>query len=263
MPERWPPPATGHWPQRSGSGAERRFLEGPSSRLAELRRALGIFLEFIRGFRRLHFIGPCVTVFGSARFTESHPYYAMGRAAGGAIARAGYTVMTGGGPGIMEAANRGAREAGGCSIGCNIVLPLEQKPNPYLDLMLEFRHFFVRKVMLVKYSQAFIALPGGIGTMDEIFETLTLIQTDKIYDFPVVLMGREYWSPLLDWLRVKMIAEGTIGLHDLELMTLTDSAEEAVRMIVERTRRSAERAREVAETSLPILGEKPPTRGAA
>jgi hypothetical protein len=263
VPERWPPPTTGHWPHRSGSGEERRFLAGPASRLVELRRAFGIFFEFLRGFRTLHFIGPCVTVFGSARFTDSHPYYALGRAAGAAIARAGYTVMTGGGPGIMEAANRGAREAGGCSIGCNIVLPQEQTPNPYLDLMLEFRHFFVRKVMLVKYSQAFVALPGGIGTMDEIFETLTLIQTDKILDFPVVLMGRDYWSPMIDWLRAKMIAEGTIGVHDLELLSLTDSAEEAVRMIVERTRASAQRAREVAQTSIPLLGERSPTRGAA
>ncbi|HEY8514414.1 MAG TPA: TIGR00730 family Rossman fold protein [Candidatus Binatia bacterium] len=261
--DRLPPTRVAHWPRRSGSGTERRFLEGPASRLAELRRAIGIFVEFIRGFRKLHFVGPCVTVFGSARFPENHRYYALGRATGAELARAGYTVMTGGGPGIMEAANRGAKDVGGCSIGCNIVLPREQRPNPYLDLMLEFRHFFVRKVMLVKYSQAFIALPGGLGTMDEIFETLTLIQTDKILDFPVVLMGRDYWSPLVAWLRDKMVSESTIGVEDLELMTLTDSPEEAVQMIVERTREKTQRAREVAETSLPILGEKPPMRGAA
>jgi hypothetical protein len=247
--------AAGHWPTRSGSGTERRFLAGPSARLAELARAAGIFLEFMRGFRRLHFVGPCVTVFGSARFGESHPFYALARTTGSGLARAGFNVMTGGGPGIMEAANRGAREAGGYTIGCNIVLPQEQKPNPYLDLMLEFRHFFVRKVMLVKYSQAFVALPGGIGTMDEVFETLTLIQTDKIVDFPVVLMGVEYWQPLLDWLRAKMVAEKTIGVEDLGLLRLTDSAEEAVSMIVERTRESAAHARRVAEHAVPLLGE--------
>lgn len=253
---------TGHWPTRSGSPAERRFLEGPAARLKELARAIRIFFEFMRGFRALHFVGPCVTVFGSARFTESHPFYALGRATGAALARAGFTVMTGGGPGIMEAANRGAREAGGCTIGCNIVLPMEQRPNPYLDLMLEFRHFFVRKVMLVKYSQAFIALPGGIGTMDEVFETLTLIQTDKIYDFPVILMGTDYWQPLLDWLREKMVAERTIGVEDLDLLRVTDSVEEAVTFIVEQTQKSAERSRRVAETSTPLLGETRPGRAA-
>jgi uncharacterized protein (TIGR00730 family) len=246
---------TGHWPARSGSTTERRFLAGPSARLAELVRAAGIFFEFMRGFRRLHFIGPCVTVFGSARFDEHHPFYALARRTGAELARAGFTVMTGGGPGIMEAANRGARDAGGCSVGCNIVLPHEQRPNPYLDLMLEFRHFFVRKVMLVKYSQAFVALPGGIGTMDEVFETLTLIQTEKMVDFPVVLMGADYWQPLLDWLRARMVVEGTIGVHDLELLRVTDSVEEAVSLILERTRDSAAHARRVSEQSIPLLGE--------
>jgi hypothetical protein len=257
-----PPPTceSGHWPAHSGSATERRFLAGPSARLAELARAVHIFFEFMRGFRRLHFVGPCVTVFGSARFGESHPFYALARETGRGLAGAGFTVMTGGGPGIMEAANRGAREGGGLSIGCNIVLPQEQQPNPYLDLMLEFRHFFVRKVMLVKYSQAFIALPGGIGTMDEIFETLTLIQTDKIVDFPVVLMGVDYWQPLLDWLRAKMVTEKTIGIEDLELMRVTDSAEEAVSLIAERTTESAARARRVATTSTPLLGESRPGR---
>jgi uncharacterized protein (TIGR00730 family) len=251
---------TGHWPARSASGTERRFLEGPSARLAELGRAVNIFFEFMRGFRRLHFIGPCVTVFGSARFTESHPFYALARETGRSLAGAGFTVMTGGGPGIMEAANRGAREGGGYTIGCNIVLPKEQRPNPYLDLMIEFRHFFVRKVMLVKYSQAFVALPGGIGTMDEVFETLTLIQTEKIVNFPVVLMGVDYWQPLLAWLRAKMVAEKTIGAEDLNLLQVTDSVEEAVRVIVERTRESAARARRAASTSTPLLGETSPGR---
>jgi len=250
-------PARGsaHWPARSGSTTERHFLAGPSARLAELARAGGIFLEFMRGFRRLHFVGPCVTVFGSARFDERHPFYALARRTAADLARAGFTVMTGGGPGIMEAANRGAREAGGYSVGCNIVLPHEQRPNPYLDLMLEFRHFFVRKVMLVKYSQAFVAMPGGIGTMDEIFETLTLIQTEKMVDFPVVLMGVDYWQPLLEWLRAKMVVEGTIGVHDLELLRVTDSVEEAVSVILERTRESAAHARRVSQKSIPLLGE--------
>ena len=158
-------------------------------------RAARIFCEFIRGFRTLHFVGACVTVFGSARFTENHPYYDLARQCGAELAKAGFTVMTGGGPGIMEAANRGAKETGGRSIGCNIQLPREQKPNPFVDQWITFRHFFVRKVMLVKYSYAFIALPGGFGTLDEIFETATLIQTGKIRDFPLVLMGIEYWRP--------------------------------------------------------------------
>jgi uncharacterized protein (TIGR00730 family) len=146
----------------------------------ELIRVLRIMVEFVRGFRALHFVGPCVTVFGSARFKEDHPYYALGREVGRELARAGFTVMTGGGPGIMEAANRGAKEVGGRSVGCNIELPAEQKPNQYLDRFITFHHFFVRKVMLVKYSYAFVALPGGFGTLDEIFETATLVQTGKI-----------------------------------------------------------------------------------
>src|SRR5262249_45288353 len=166
-----------------------RFLQGPPKRGHELIRAVRIFFEFMRGFRSLHFLGPCVTVFGSARFKDGHPYYELGRTVGAGLARAGFTVMTGGGPGIMEAANRGAKDAGGFSVGCNIELPQEQRPNPYLDRWITFRHFFVRKVMLVKYSYAFVALPGGFGTLDEVFETATLIQTRKIQEFPLVLMG--------------------------------------------------------------------------
>lgn len=177
------PPAS--WGRTSGPPDVTRFLEGPHARRSELLRALETFVELIRGFRALHFVGPCVTVFGSARFKEDHPYYALARELGRGLAELGFTVMTGGGPGIMEAANRGAREAGGRSIGCNIGLPREQAPNAYLDRWVTFHRFFVRKVMLVKYSYAFVALPGGFGTLDEIFETATLIQTGKIRDFPL------------------------------------------------------------------------------
>ena len=206
---------------------ERYFLEGPKSRRTEAWMLLRTMYEFLRGFRRLHFVGPCVTVFGLARFKEDHPFYQQAREVGAALANMGFTVMTGGGPGIMEAANRGAKEAGGTSIGCNIILPFEQKPNPYLDQMLEFRYFFVRKVMLVKYSYAFVVMPGGVGTMDELFEALTLIQTRKILDFPVVLMGRAYYEPLLGYLE-RMVEAKTIGEADLKLLMVTDSIDEAM-----------------------------------
>src|SRR5262249_31451557 len=161
-------------------------------------RAIRIFFEFIRGFRKLHFLGPCVTVFGSARFKEDHPYYTLARDVGARLARAGFTVMTGGGPGVMEAAHRRAPAAGGGSGRCHFALPMEHTPNPSVDHWITFRYFFVRKVMLIKYSYAFITMPGGFGTLDEVFETATLIQTRKIRDFPLVLMGRDYWQPLLD-----------------------------------------------------------------
>lgn len=228
MPEGW-----GHgWGKLSRSPEERRFLEGPKSRLAELARATRIFFEFINGFRCLHFVGPCVTVFGSARFTEDHRYYQLAREVGRRLGQAGFTVMTGGGPGIMEAANRGARDVGAYSLGVNIELPHEQEPNPYLDRWLEFRYFFVRKVMLVKYSYAFVVLPGGFGTMDEIFETATLIQTGKIRNFPLVLMGRDYWQPLLGFLSEKMVVEKTISPADRDALFVTDSPEEAVRHVL-------------------------------
>ncbi len=220
------------WGKQPGSAEASKFLQGPQPRGFELRRAIRIFFEFIRGFRRLHFVGPCVTVFGSARFKEDHPWYALARDVGGRLARAGFTVMTGGGPGIMEAANRGAREAGGRSIGCNIELPVEQKPNPYLDSWITFRYFFVRKVMLVKYSYAFIAMPGGFGTLDEVFETATLIQTHKIHDFPLVLMGRDYWQPLLDFLG-RLAQDGAIDPEDCRRILVTDSAEEAVKSVMD------------------------------
>jgi uncharacterized protein (TIGR00730 family) len=219
-------------PVPAAASDEGRFLEGPESRLAELVRLIRISLEFLRGFRSLHFVGPCVTVFGSARFKEDHRYYALAREVGQRLARCGFTVMTGGGPGIMEAANRGAKEAGGRSIGCNILLPHEQRSNPYLDLTVDFRYFFVRKVMLAKYSYAFVALPGGFGTMDEIFEAATLIQTGKMKDFPIVVMGRDYWEPLLDFLRDTMVPAGTIEPRDLERLIVTDSPEEAASKIL-------------------------------
>jgi uncharacterized protein (TIGR00730 family) len=182
----------------------------------------------MRGFRALHFVGPCVTVFGSARFKADHPYYSLGRELGERLARVGFAVMTGGGPGIMEAVNRGAKEAGGRSIGCNIELPHEQKPNEYLDRWISFRHFFVRKVMLVKYSYAFIALPGGFGTLDEMFEITTLVQTGKVKEYPIVLMGRDYWRPLIDFVRNRLLVDGTIDPGDEQLLMVTDSPAEAV-----------------------------------
>jgi uncharacterized protein (TIGR00730 family) len=213
---------------------ERQLLRGPQRRGLDLLGALRIFFEIIRGFRALHFLGPCVTVFGSARFVEGDSEYQLARRTGAELGQAGFTVMTGGGPGIMEAANRGAQDVGATSVGCNITLPKEQEPNAYLDRFVEFRHFFVRKMMLVKYSYAFVVMPGGFGTLDELFETITLIQNGKAKDFPVVLMGRAFWEPLVDFLRDGLLARGTIGASDLNLFSLTDSPEEAVQVIRDR-----------------------------
>jgi hypothetical protein len=214
-------------PPEPPNGSERLFLSGPRSRVKEFFSVLDIMREFIRGFQILHFVGPCVTVFGSARFKADHPYYALSEKVGAGLARLGFTVMTGGGPGVMEAACRGAKAAGGFTVGCNIVLPEEQKLNPYVDRSVAFEHFFVRKVMLVKYSYAFVVMPGGLGTMDELFEALTLIQTAKIKNFPVVLMSTEYYRPLMGLL-AKMVAGGTISNTDLDLLLMTDSVEEAM-----------------------------------
>ncbi|MDE3248629.1 MAG: TIGR00730 family Rossman fold protein [Bacteroidota bacterium] len=203
------------------------YLEGPRSRGYELSFALRVFAQMIKGFRTLHFVGPCVTVFGSARFKEDHPYYEAAREMGRQIAGLGFTTMTGGGPGIMEAANRGAFEAGGASVGCNIQLPYEQKVNPYVQTSITIRYFFVRKMLLEKYSYAFIIMPGGFGTMDEFFETLTLVQTKMISQFPLVLFGVSYYQPLMDYMK-KMADEKTISPEDLDLVLLTDSAAEAM-----------------------------------
>jgi uncharacterized protein (TIGR00730 family) len=220
-----------HWGKATRDPAEQRFLRGPRPRRIELLEAWRIFAECVRGFRGLHFVGPCVTVFGSARFKEEHPYYALARELGTKLARAGFTVMTGGGPGIMEAANRGAKEGGGYSVGSNITLPIEQKPNAYLDRWVEFRYFFVRKMLLEKYSYAFVVMPGGIGTLDELFETSVLIQTGKMQNFPVVLMGKSFWNPLVDYLRAGLLAAGTIDAADVSRFLITDSPEEAVETI--------------------------------
>jgi uncharacterized protein (TIGR00730 family) len=219
------------WGKSTRSGDERHFLDGPRLRRTELARTIRIMTEFIQGFRVLHFVGPCVTVFGSARFKEDHQYYALAREMGRRIAALDFTTMTGGGPGIMEAANRGAHEAGGRSIGCNIELPMEQKPNPYVDRFIEFRYFFVRKVMLVKYSYAFVVLPGGFGTLDELFEAITLMQTGKIEDFPVILMGADYWRPMIDFFKNTLLQAGTISPVDLDLLLVTDSPDEAAAAI--------------------------------
>jgi hypothetical protein len=227
----FPPPDRQPHTRRSGDGLavdrDRVLLEGPHSRRRELRLVMRAVRDFITGFRTLHFVGPCVTVFGSARFGETHPTYEVARSVGRGLARAGFTVMTGGGPGLMEAANRGAREAGGRSVGCNIRLPGEQQPNPYLDRSVTCEHFFVRKVLLFKYSYGFIALPGGLGTIDELSEALTLIQTRKVLRFPVVLIGTDYWSGLRLQLD-RMAADGGLDPGDLALLFITDSVDEAL-----------------------------------
>jgi uncharacterized protein (TIGR00730 family) len=210
------------------------LLEGPRARWSELRLVLGALGDFITGFRGLHFVGPCVTVFGSARVAETHPFYVLAREMGRGLTRLGFTVMTGGGPGIMEAANRGAREAGGRSVGCAIHLPKEQDVNRYMDRFVVCDHFFVRKTLLLKYSYAFVVMPGGMGTLDELFEALTLIQTGKIRNFPVVLMGVDYWAPLRAQLEA-MVREQTIDRRDLDLLLVTDDVEQALTHINDRT----------------------------
>ena len=212
--------------------SEIKFLGGPQSRRKELFFTFKIFAQFIKGFRALHFIGPCITVFGSARFNEDHEYYKLTRKASGEFAKLGFTIMTGGGPGIMEAANRGAKDVGGRSVGCNIQLPKEQAHNPYLDKWVEIEHFFIRKVLLVKYSFAFVVMPGGFGTLDEYFEAITLIQTKKIGNFPVIIFCKDFHKKLIEHTDM-MREEGTISHSDMNLFLVTDSIEEAVELIKE------------------------------
>jgi uncharacterized protein (TIGR00730 family) len=234
-----PPPLPLPLPPERGSllphveGAEKAFLAGRRSREADLESAVRFFLEFLRGFESFAFEQPCVSVFGSARFEESNRYYRLAREVGGALARAGFAVMTGGGSGIMEAANRGAHEAGGLSVGCNITLPLEQKPNAYLDKFIQFDHFFARKVMLVKYSSAFVVFPGGFGTLDETFEVATLMQTRKLERFPLIAVGAEFWDPLIDFARGTMIRAGTLSEDETRFIHRADSAEDVIRIIGE------------------------------
>jgi uncharacterized protein (TIGR00730 family) len=205
---------------------ERTLLDGPRSRVRELRTVGRVTREMVRGFRALHFVGPCVTVFGSARTPVDSEDYVLARRTAAALGSIGFSIITGGGPGIMEAANRGARDVGATSIGCNIVLPFEQDPNEYLDVSIDFGYFFVRKMMLVKYSYAFVVLPGGFGTLDEMFEALTLIQTAKIHDFPVVVMGSQYWGDLRRQIDT-MVERGTISASDLDLLLFTDDVDAA------------------------------------
>ncbi|MFN4142524.1 TIGR00730 family Rossman fold protein [Aestuariivirga sp.] len=209
-------------------GAEKAFLSGRRRKQADVESAVGIFLEMLRGFELFDVPGPCVTVFGSARLLEGDPYYALARRIGASLATSGFTVMTGGGPGLMEAANRGAKEAGGFSMGCNITLPHEQTPNAYFDSYVQFEHFFVRKVMLVKYSCAFVIMPGGFGTLDEAFEIAILIQARKLLKFPIVLVGVEFWAPLRQFIREKMVGMGLINEEDLAIVKITDDVEETI-----------------------------------
>ncbi|MFM2224973.1 MAG: hypothetical protein RJA07_1175 [Bacteroidota bacterium] len=210
---------------QSEQSSEIKFLEGPQSRWKEFLFTCKVMLEFIKGFRKLHNTGPCVTVFGSARFPPHHPYYKKAEEVGAAVAKLGFTVMTGGGPGIMEAANKGAKSVGGKSVGCNIILPFEQEPNPYVDYSVDIKYFFVRKTLLLKYSYAFVVMPGGFGTLDEFFEALTLIQTKKVKELPIVIFDKAFHADLINYIK-SMKNNGTISNDDDKLFLLTDSIEE-------------------------------------
>lgn len=238
---------------------EEKFLEGPKSRLGDLRFVISISQEFIMAFRALSFIGPCITVFGSARFKPDQTYYQLARNIGYQLAKEGFAVMTGGGPGAMEAANKGAQEGGGLSIGCNIVLQHEQSPNPYLDKYVLFDHFFVRKHVLRKYSLGFIVVPGGFGTLDEFFESLTLIQTGKIKRFPVVVMGVEYHRFIID--HIKLMAEQeTISREDLDLILFTDDLQEAIQHILKYVKSRKDIMLKKPMKPMALLGERKPQR---
>jgi len=221
-------------PKTSKSKTEIQFFEGPQDRWKNFKYALSVFFEFIKGFRALHFVGPCITVFGSARFKEDHLFYKQARELSGEIAKLGFTIMTGGGPGIMEAANRGAKDVGGKSVGCNIVLPQEQKPNPYVDKWVDIKYFFLRKMLLMKYSYGFIVMPGGFGTLDEFFGAITLIETRKIEMFPIIIFDKEFYQNIVEHTQ-KMLEEGTISESDQKLYIVTDSIAEAINYIKEKS----------------------------
>ena len=247
--------------RRRGTEDE-RLLSGPDRAAfteTDTWRVLRIMGEFVEGFEELAELGPAVTLFGSARIRPADPMYEAAVEVGRLLGEAGFTVITGGGPGAMEAGNRGAREVGAPSVGLNIELPFEQRVNPYVDVEVDFRYFFIRKVMLVKYSRAFVIFPGGFGTMDEFFEALTLIQTGKVRDFPVVLFGSPYWRGLIDWLRGTMVAEGKISAADLSLLDLTDSPEEVLKIVLDSTRdRRGGYEQEAREATRRALGDPRP-----
>ena len=232
MPNRRDPPSL----LERAEGAEKLFLSGRRHREADLASAVRFFLEFLEAFERFETTQPCVTVFGSSRYAEDHPHYQRAREIGAALARAGYAVMTGGGSGIMEAANRGAKEAGGLSLGCNIHLPREQKPNRYLDRYFHFEHFFARKVMLVKYSCAFVVMPGGFGTLDEAFEIATLMQTGKLEHFPLIAVGGDFWDRFETFVREAMVGYGTITEEETRVIHRAEAAEDVVRLVQEGAR---------------------------
>ncbi|MEO6134565.1 MAG: TIGR00730 family Rossman fold protein [Ginsengibacter sp.] len=210
--------------------SEIKFLEGPQSRWKDFKYVVSVFFEFIKGFRALHFVGPCVTIFGSARFKEDHEYYKQARKLSGEIAMLGFTIMTGGGPGIMEAANRGAKDVGGKSVGCNIVLPHEQHHNIYLDKWVDIKYFFIRKIMLIKYSYAFVVMPGGFGTLDEFYEAITLVQTKKIDMFPIIIFDKEFYKNVIEHNEI-MQQKGTISKTDEQLYFVTDSIPDTIEYI--------------------------------
>lgn len=221
------------WGKSSSDISDKLLMEGPRSPFYDIWRLIKIGWDFTKGFHAFRHLGPCITIFGSARFREDHRYYELARVTARILARYGFSIMTGGGPGIMEAANRGAREASGVSVGCNITLPHEQKPNDYLDQFVEFRYFYVRKVMLMRYSCALLAMPGGFGTLDEVTEAITLIQTKKITSFPIVLMGTEYWQPMRDFIYQTLLTHQTIGESDVDLIHFTNDPADALRYIAQ------------------------------
>ncbi len=234
---------------------EIKFFEGPQSRWQNFKYTVSVFFEFIKGFRALHFVGPCVTVFGSARFKEDHEYYKQARKLSAEIARLGFTIMTGGGPGIMEAANRGAKEVGGKSVGCNIVLAHEQHRNPYLDKWVDIKYFFLRKTLLIKYSYAFVVMPGGFGTLDEFFEALTLVQTQKISMFPIIIFDKDFYKNILEH-NQKMYEAGTISKNDESLYLVTDSIPEAIAYIKEKSIRAFGLKYMQPQKAFPVFFEK-------